>query len=310
MARPKKNNADYFSHDRDMRDDRKIKALRSKFGILGYGTWCMLLEYLTGLEDNEMQDEEIEIELVAGDFGISVTEILDILDYCYRLHLLVRKNGIIYSKSLKERLAPVYEKRNRAKLKAEKQSQSNCKFHSDISDSGGISVTEIPQSKVKENKVSNLLSTNVDCKNHSNLLLANPNQNFFLISESLQSKKEADKHTKIKPINYKEIISIYHDTCISFPKVLKLTELRKEKMRVRIKELEKQFKDTHYKIVIRELFTKMEASDFLRGNNKTMWKATFDWLFDNGKNWVKVFEGNYNNEKSTQEQFKKPTIVD
>jgi hypothetical protein len=33
MARPLKNNADYFPHDNDMRNDEKILALRRKFGL-------------------------------------------------------------------------------------------------------------------------------------------------------------------------------------------------------------------------------------------------------------------------------------
>jgi len=46
MARPIKLNADYFSHDAGMRNHRKIKSVRQKFGINGYGIWCMLIEYL------------------------------------------------------------------------------------------------------------------------------------------------------------------------------------------------------------------------------------------------------------------------
>ena len=47
MARPKKNNADYFPHDADMRNDPKIRALRRKFGLKGYAIWNMFLESLT-----------------------------------------------------------------------------------------------------------------------------------------------------------------------------------------------------------------------------------------------------------------------
>ena len=52
MARPKKQYCDYFSHDRDMRNHRKIKALRTKFGVNGYAVWVMILEVLTGNNDN------------------------------------------------------------------------------------------------------------------------------------------------------------------------------------------------------------------------------------------------------------------
>lgn len=151
MARPKKNNADYFSHDKDMRDDRKIKALRSKYNILGYGVWCMLLEYLTGANNNEIKDEELEIELLAGDFGISVTEINNIINYCIKLGLLVKENGIIYSQSLKDRLAPVYEKRARSKS-IYQQKQSNNGVSDTETEYNEVSDTETTQSKVKKSK--------------------------------------------------------------------------------------------------------------------------------------------------------------
>ena len=50
MARPKKNNADYFSHDADMRNHRKMKAIRAKFGLEGYAIWNMVLEVLSNAE--------------------------------------------------------------------------------------------------------------------------------------------------------------------------------------------------------------------------------------------------------------------
>ena len=52
MARPKKNYCDYFPHDRDMRNHRKVKAIRTKFGPIGYAIWSMTLEYLTGIDGN------------------------------------------------------------------------------------------------------------------------------------------------------------------------------------------------------------------------------------------------------------------
>ena len=41
----------------------------------------------------------------------------------------------------------------------------------------------------------------------------------------------------------------------------------------------------------------MESSDFLKGGNKNGWMASFDWVFDNGNNWLKVVEGNYDNQQ-------------
>ena len=37
----------------------------------------------------------------------------------------------------------------------------------------------------------------------------------------------------------------------------------------------------------------MENSEFLKGSNKAGWKASFDWVFKNSENWMKILEGNY-----------------
>lgn len=152
MARPAKNNCDYFPHDASMRNHKKIKAIRSKFGIVGYGIWSMLLEHLTGNDGNVFEYSEMEFELMAGDFGVSATEIRDTVDYCIKLELLFNVNGFVKSESLDERLAPVYAKRGVAKELSSKQRRLNGKFATETTESIGVSVTEIPQSKVNEIK--------------------------------------------------------------------------------------------------------------------------------------------------------------
>lgn len=152
MARPIKNNCDYFPHDAGMRNHKKVKALRSKFGITGYAVWSMLLEYLTGSDGNVFPYTELELELMSGDFGIPATEIRSVVDYCIILELLFSENGFIKSESLDERLAPVYEKRGKAKELSKKQLRDNGKFATNNTDEPVITVTETPQSKGKEIK--------------------------------------------------------------------------------------------------------------------------------------------------------------
>jgi len=153
MARPVKNNCEYFPHDRDMRNHRKIKAIRTKHGAVGYAIWVMILEYLTGQDGNCFEYSDMEFELMSGDFGVSVTEIEDIVSYCIKLQLLFNKDGFISSESLDERLAPVYLKRNKAKGLSKQQLRVSGKFDSGNTDSSVVSVTEMPQSKVKESKL-------------------------------------------------------------------------------------------------------------------------------------------------------------
>ena len=98
----------------------------------------------------------------------------------------------------------------------------------------------------------------------------------------------ADK--KKNNIDYKRIINLYHSLCPSFPRIRMLSDARKQKLRIRFQDEMKS--DIS---LLESIFRKMEESKFLRGDNKNGWKASFDWLFENSKNWVKVVEGNYDN---------------
>ena len=75
-GRPNKNNLEYFTHDANMRNDRKIKAVRAKYGITGYAVYNMLLETLceSNLLIINLSDEELE--LVSGDLTIVSEELI------------------------------------------------------------------------------------------------------------------------------------------------------------------------------------------------------------------------------------------
>jgi hypothetical protein len=117
----------------------------------------MILEYLTGSDGNVFAYTDVEFELMAGDFGVSVTEIRDVVDYCIKLELLFVKDGFVNSESLDERLKSVYDKRKVAKEKSKQQLRDNGKFVNNKPVTNGVTVTETPQSKVKESKVNNSL---------------------------------------------------------------------------------------------------------------------------------------------------------
>lgn len=90
------------------------------------------------------------------------------------------------------------------------------------------------------------------------------------------------------PTPYKAIVALYHEICTSYPRLRSITENRKALMDARWAQYNCSL-DT-----FRELFTKAEASKFLKGNNKseTNWKADFNWLMDED-NMLKVLEEKY-----------------
>ena len=81
------------------------------------------------------------------------------------------------------------------------------------------------------------------------------------------------------------IISRFNEICTDLPKVKKLSDSRKRK----IKSFLNEFSENE----LISIFEKAQASDFLSGR-KTDWQANFDWLI-NKNNAVKVLEGAYDN---------------
>lgn len=112
MARPKKDNADYFSHDADMRDDPKIKALRRKFKVEGYGIWCMLLESITDSDNFRLY---LDLDIISGDFDCDPNVLSSVVQYCVQLGLLSTNDDckIIWSKTLDNRFSSLLSKRKR-----------------------------------------------------------------------------------------------------------------------------------------------------------------------------------------------------
>jgi len=113
-----------------------------------------------------------------------------------------------------------------------------------------------------------------------------------LSSASDEAKAVQPEKTKTEKLPFKEIKEMWNETCPGFPKLFTISEVRKNKMRLRIAEMGGVEKALP---LLKQIFTKMQQSNFLKGDNKRGWKASFDWLFENDKNWVKVYEGNYDN---------------
>lgn len=121
---------------------------------------------------------------------------------------------------------------------------------------------------------------------------------------SASDEAEAPKPIKAEKrenLPFKEIKELWNAVCVGYPKLHSLSESRKNKMRNRVAEMGGAEKSL---LLLREIFTKMQVSNFLRGDNKRGWKASFDWLFENDKNWVKVYEGNYDNRPDTAPRYR------
>lgn len=104
------------------------------------------------------------------------------------------------------------------------------------------------------------------------------------IEKEKEKESEGEKEPEIKRVNYQLIADMYNDTCVSFPRLTKLSESRKKAIKARL--------NTYSIDDFKRLFEKAEASSFLKGKNDRNWSADFDWLIKDS-NMTKVLKGNY-----------------
>lgn len=101
-----------------------------------------------------------------------------------------------------------------------------------------------------------------------------------LADKDMDKDKDKDKDR----IDYQQIADMYNNTCVSFPRLTKLSDARKRAIKARL--------NTYSVEDFQKLFTMAEESDFLKGKNNRNWSANFDWLIKDS-NMAKVLDGNY-----------------
>lgn len=103
-------------------------------------------------------------------------------------------------------------------------------------------------------------------------------------------KNNTDNNTLNTQREIQAVFDLYHEICVSLPKVKIFTDKRKSTVKSRLKKYSME--------QIREAFMKAEQSDFLTGKVKDF-KASFDWIL-NETNFAKIIEGNYDNHKAKE----------
>ena len=88
---------------------------------------------------------------------------------------------------------------------------------------------------------------------------------------------------------YKMCIRDSNNTCVSFPRLTKLSDDRKKAIKARLR--------TYTVDDLQRVFSMAEQSDFLKGANDRNWSANFDWMMKDS-NMAKILDGNYTNKKS------------
>lgn len=97
-------------------------------------------------------------------------------------------------------------------------------------------------------------------------------------------------------IDYRHIMTDFHDTCTDLPTIRAMSEARKRKIRSLLNEFGKLkiWPDVTIYDRLHRLFQMAQESDFLSGRNGRWNGCSFDWLI-NKTNALKVLEGTYAN---------------
>lgn len=97
-------------------------------------------------------------------------------------------------------------------------------------------------------------------------------------------KEQSPKAAGVRP---QDVLDLYNAICRSLPKAVKLTASRERNIRARLRDNEPE--------TFREVFEKVEASDFLSGRSGKWQMCNLDWIIDGSTHWQRILEGIYDN---------------
>lgn len=122
------------------------------------------------------------------------------------------------------------------------------------------------------------------------------------ISKNIYSQPKNTKNTFLKPIetkisfNKNKFVEFFSKTCPSLPQI----QIMSEKRNTALNGIIKRFGKDKLALVLQ----KAEASEFLSGRSGDWSGCNIDWLLK-PSNFIKVFEGNYDNSRKKESEDKK-----
>lgn len=150
MARPRKEGMDYFPHDVNLSDDKKVEALRILHGNDGYAFYCIMLEQIYQETNFELDVSDAEtIQILAKKVEVTPEKLEKMIFTSIKHRLFDREryemDKVLTSQGIKKRSSVVIEKRDKMRKTYVKSTKPEV---SDIV-SDAETEEEMPQSKSK-----------------------------------------------------------------------------------------------------------------------------------------------------------------
>ena len=100
----------WFKHDVNARNDIKLRLLKKKFGLEGYGVYFSLLEIIGEFAEKDNVEEWGYVsklhttETLAEEIGTTPEKLEEVFQYCNELELFTQKNKRLYCEKILTRL--------------------------------------------------------------------------------------------------------------------------------------------------------------------------------------------------------------
>jgi hypothetical protein len=252
----------WFKHDSNANQDTKLKKLRMKYGLEGYGLYWYCIELICERidESNTTLELEDDAEIIGYTLNIHQEKVQEMMEYMVKIALFEDIKGVITCFKLAKRI--------------DKSMTSNPRMRKIISE-------------IKENSKTD---------NHDEIMTESckPMQDKTRLDQIRLDQIRLDQNKPKKPkIPYQQIVDLYNKILKDLPCVVTLTPKRE----TAIKKLF-NFHKEHKKISWWEdYFTFITKSNFLMGRVQTYgehenWKCDFDFVININK-FVKIIEGKY-----------------
>jgi hypothetical protein len=277
MARPQKTGLDYFPFNVDLFDDEKVIPISSEFGAKGE---CVVVRVLCAIYRNSYFAEcsdafKFKIAKQANVPQSLVSEVISgLVKWGFFNKPVFDSFGIITSAGIQKRWKEAVRKRvNKEELEYwiidEKPVSGgrNPEKEEFPAEETPLNQSESTQKKRKESKVKDYRDN----------------------SKELPLSGTERPHPE--NIDYRKFVTWFNEKTngvfgeLRYP----LSETRKSMMRARIKE---HGKDAFFDVILSSA-----KSNFLKGDNKRSWRATFDWMIK-PTNFEKILTGNFDNKES------------
>ena len=290
MGRNRKTGLDYFPFDVDTFQDIKIRKLIKYQSGKAVTVYALLLCLIYKGGYYMRWDEELPF-IISEQTGFEEAYIQEVIKSCMVLGLfskeLFDKERVLTSKGIQERYRDICKQINRKCDFVE--------FSLISSEEKPISSEEMPVSS-EEKRINSEKSTQ---KKRERKEKEKEKKDINLSSfgkEECDSRTESPLPPPSEPPSEKipimEIADMWNSTCPNLSKVERITDKRKRKIPIRVKEMGGWEKA---RPMLEEIFRKVSQSNFLNGDSKSGWTCSFDWIFENGTNWVNIHEGRYDN---------------